>query len=119
MNVPGHLKEKFVPIVINRTAIFFLVMCLLTMFLYAAGTVQEFIDSTQLGLLRLYSVLGIFLALTSFSGVVLNLWRLVTIKKGRYLFRAAAYTMLVLLAASTVLAAMFIVTMSGGNISLE
>jgi len=85
------------------------------MSLYIAGTIQGFIDSTQLSLLRLYVILGIFLALTSVSGMVLSLVRLFKLKKTRYLFRAGGYILLAIFGATTVLAAMFIITVSRGN----
>jgi len=113
---PQHLKEKFLPIVINRTVIFFAVMCVLTMCLYAAGTVQGFVDSTQFALLRLYFALGIFLAASSICGLCLNVGRFLHLKKKRYLARSAGYLLLSAFGVFTVLAVMFILAMSEGNI---
>ena len=110
-----HRKEKLLPILASRTVIFFLTMCLLTFSLYVAGTVQGFIDSTQHALLRLYTVLGIFLTSTSMFGVVLDLRRFFKNKKIRYLLRAGGYVFLVLFGTATVLMAMFIITIAGGN----
>ena len=110
-----NLKDKLLYILVNRTTIFFLIIGLLTLFLYAAGTVQGFIDSTQVSLLRLYSVLGIFLTVISICGVFLDLGRYIRSKKGRYLARAGGYALLVIFGAATVLAAMLIVTLSGGS----
>ena len=110
-----YLKERLLPILVNRTVIFLFLMCLLTMFLYVVGTIQGFIDSTQLVLLKLCVVLGIFLAVTSVYGAALNLWRLFNVKKARYLFRAGGYMLLVIFGAAAVLAAKFIITASGGN----
>ena len=111
-----HLKEKLLPILTSRTVIFFFVMCLLTIFLYAAGTAQGFIDSTQFALLRLYIVLGIFLTAASACGMLLDFGRLFKLRKIRYLFRAAGYILLVVFGSVTVLAALFIIAMSEGNI---
>jgi hypothetical protein len=115
MGFPRISKEKLLPILINRTALFFFIMCILTLFLYAAGTVQEFTDSTQFTLLALYSVLGIFLTITSISGIILDLIRFITTKKGRYFFRAGGYLFLVIFGAATVLAVMAILVLSGGD----
>jgi len=115
MDFPRYLKEKLLPILISRTVIFFFLMCLFTLFLYFAGTIQGFIDSTQLSLLRLYTILGIFLTVTSVYGMALDLSRLFKHKKTRYLFRAGGYMLLVIFGAATVLAATFIITVSGGN----
>jgi hypothetical protein len=111
-----YLKEKLLPILVSRTVIFFSFMCLLTLFLYAAGTTQEFVDSTQLSLLRLYTVLGIFLTVGSVCGMALDLKRLIKIKKIRYLMRAGGYLLLAVLGAATVLVVMFIITLSRGNL---
>ncbi|MCL2374411.1 MAG: hypothetical protein FWC65_04130 [Treponema sp.] len=116
MSFPLYLKEKILPILASRTVIFFFGMCLLTIFLYAAGTAQGFIDSTQFMLIRLYVVLGIFLAATSACGMFLDFGRLFRQKKIRYLFRAGGYMILMLFGAVTVLAAMFILALSEGNI---
>lgn len=108
-------KEKLLPILINRTTIFFFVMCLFTLFLYVAGTVQEFTDSTQLSLLRIYTVLGIFLTAAAASGIILDLGRFIKTKKGRYVLRAGGYALLVIFAAVTVLMVVAIVAISGGE----
>ena len=115
MGFPGHLKEKLLPILVSRTAIFFFIMCLLTLFLYAVGTVQGFIDTTQLALLRLYAILGTFLVSSSICGLILDFRRFLRAKRARYLVRAAGYFLLVLFGICTVLAVLFIVTLSGGN----
>jgi len=108
-------KERLLPILINRTALFLFVMSVLTLFLYAAGTVQEFTDTTQFALLTLYSVLGIFLTITSLSGIILDLTRFIGAKKGRYFFRAGGYLFLVIFGAVTVMAVMAILALSGGE----
>ena len=115
MAFPRYLKEKLLPILASRMVIFFFLMCLLTLFLYAAGTVQGFIDSTQLSLLRLYVILGIFLTAASACGMLLELRRFFKVKTRRYLFQAGLYLFFVFFGAATVLTAMFIITVSGGN----
>jgi hypothetical protein len=47
-------------------------MCLLTVFLYAIGTIQGFMDSTQMMLLRLAAALGFFLAAGSVYSLVMK-----------------------------------------------
>ena len=112
-----HIKEKLLPILTSRTVIFFFVMCLLTIFLYAAGTVQGFLDSTQFALLRLYVVLGISLSAASVCGMFIAFGRLFKHKKIRYLFRACGYILLVIFGSITVLAALFIIAMADGNLN--
>jgi len=108
-------KEKFLYLLVNRLAIFFFLMCLLTLFLYAAGTTQDFIDSTQLLLLNLHFILGIFLTIASVSGLLLDLNRFSLTKKKRYLLRAGGYVFLVVFGVVTILAASAITAISGGT----
>ena len=108
-------KEKFIPILINRTVIFFFSMCLLTLAIYAAGTIQGFVDTTQRFLLSVYVVLGIFLTFTSIGGVAVNFGRFFKIRKVRYLLRAGGYMLLMIFGSVTVLAVMFIITVASGN----
>ena len=115
MDLIRNRKEKMLPVLVSRAVIFFFLMCVLTLLLYFAGTIQGFVDTTQLFLLRLYVVLGILLLLVSIFGMVLNLQRLVRTKKARYLLRALGYMLLVLFGIATVLAVMFIITVSGGT----
>ena len=115
MIFPRYLREKLFPTLISRTTVFFFLMCLLTLFLYAAGTVQNFIDSTQIFLLRLYTVLGIFLAIIAIPGIFINLGRFFKAKKWRYLLRTGVYLLFVFFGAITVLAVLVIITMAEGN----
>ena len=115
MVFPRFNREKLLPIMINRTAIFLFIMCILTLYLYAIGTSQDFIDTTQLSLLRLYVVFAIFLATTSSCGIILNIVRFLAQKKIRYLLRAAGYLLLVLYGTATLLTVMFIFTLSSGS----
>lgn len=111
-------KEKLIYILVNRIAVFFFLMCLLILFLYAAGTMQEFIDSTQLSLLVVYEAFGVFLTAASLCGITLNVYRFVKSGKTRYLLRAGGYLFLVVFACVTVLAVMAITALSGGNIQM-
>ena len=108
-------KNKLLYTLVNRTVIFLFAMCLLTLSMYAAGTIQGFTDSTQLFLLNLYEVLGIFLMVTSFCGIVLDIERCIKMKKKRYLIRAGGYLFLVIFSIATVLAVMTIIALSGGS----
>jgi len=88
-------------------------MCLLSLFLYAAGTIQDFTDSTQLFLLNLYFILGLFMTIASVSGMLFDFNRYSRTKKKRYLFRAGGYVFLVVFGVVTVLAATAITAISG------
>ena len=114
MGLSNFSKEKLLPILVSRTVIFFFLICLLTLFLYMAGTFQNFIDTTQLFLLRLYSVLGVLLSISSACGSVLDLGRFSKTKKSRYLFRAAGYLLLIVFGIVTTLAVTAIIAISEG-----
>jgi len=116
MHFPGFLKEKLLIILVSRTVFFFFLMCLITIFLYTVGTVQDFIDSTQLYLLKFYVILGIFLITFSICSIILGMKRFFEMKKSRYLFRVSGYLFFVIFGMVTVLIAIFIITITGGNI---
>ena len=107
--------ERLLYIIVNRTVLFLFVMCLLVLSLYTAGTIQGFMDSTQLSLLRLYEGMGIFLLVTALCGIALNIERSFKTKKGRYLLRAGGYFLLAVFSITSVLAVMTIIAMSGGS----
>ncbi|MCL2094342.1 MAG: hypothetical protein FWH12_09160 [Treponema sp.] len=111
-----RITHKLLPILVNRTVIFFFLMCLFTLFLYLAGTSQGFIDSTQLSLLRVYAVLGIFLITGSICGIIIDLKRLIQQKRTRYLLGAGAYLFLSFFGIITLMMVMLIITVSMGNV---
>lgn len=115
MPPPRYLKEKLLPILVNRTSIFLIIMCLLTLFLYLTGTIQGFADTTQFVFLRLYAVLAIFLTTTSICGIVINFLRFKREKKARYFLRAGLYFLLVVFCAVTVLAVLFVFVLAKGT----
>jgi len=106
-------KEKFLYLLVNRLAIFFFLMCVLTLFLYIAGTIQDFTDSTQLFLLNLCFILGLFLVISSVSGMLLDLNRFSGTKKRRYLLRAGGYVFLLVFGVVIVLTSSAITAISG------
>ena len=110
-------KEKLISILVNRTVIFFFLMCLFTLALYFAGTAQGFIDSTQFTLLKIYIVFSVFLTITAILGMIFDIGRFFSIKKSRYISRAGGYLFLIIFGALTVLAVIAIITISGGSIA--
>ncbi|MCL2007986.1 MAG: hypothetical protein FWG77_07860 [Treponema sp.] len=116
LHSPYRLKERILPILINRTSISFFIICLFTLFLYAAGTAQGFIDSTQFTLLSFYVIAGIFLGFSALAGFIINMGRLIKNKKKSYFFRACGYLFLVIFSIITILIVMAILAISEGNI---
>jgi hypothetical protein len=96
--------------------LFFLVMCLITLFLYIIGTVQGFMDDTQLFLLRLGVALSILLALSALYGLALDLSLFFRRKRPRFIRGACLYALLGALGGIIAVSAGFIISASGGNI---
>ena len=115
MNLTGFSREKLFAILISRIVIFFFVMCLLTLFLYAAGTAQNFIDSTQFFLLNLYSFLGVMLTASSACGAIMDLRRFIRSKKVHHLFWAFGYLLLAILGVASFLFITAILAISGAK----
>lgn len=100
---------------IQRGVLFLLILLGLTVFLYGLGTVQDFMDATQLLLLHITVVLGLSLGISSLYGIALNIYVAIRRKRFRFLrslifYMAAAFSGMVL-----ALAAVFILTLAAGN----
>ena len=115
MRLSPYLKKKLPVLLISRTVIFLFIMCLLSLLLYTAGTMQGFTDSTQLTLLGLAAVLGAFLAISSAGGMIFSLIRFFRLKTPGNFLKVLAYTVLVVFGAASVFAAMVVITIAGGN----
>jgi hypothetical protein len=102
-------------ILIKRAVFFFLALCFLTLFLYAIGTGHEFMDTTQLLLLRLSMITGFFLAAASIYGFFLQLWLVFHEKNDRLLRGAGMYLGLSLAGIAVALFAVFIIVFAKGN----
>ena len=109
-------KEKIFPLIVHRTVIFLFVLCLLTLLLYLAGTVQSFLDTTQSMLLSIYITLGIFLAVISIFGALLGIRRFFLHRKARELVQSGVYTLVSLFAVATITLASLIIVASKGNV---
>ena len=115
MNFFRSPKDKLLSILTFGTAIILFFINLLNLILYATGTIREFVDSTQFSLLQINSVLGIFLITTSLFGIILVLVNFIRKRKVLSFLKAFGYLILVAFGTATVLAAMFIITISKGN----
>jgi hypothetical protein len=108
-------KKPIIAILVKRTVCFFFALCFLTVFLYGIGTAQEFMDVTQLFLLRLSVVLGLFQAVGSIYGLILDLWFVFHDRKFRFLKGAVVYSILGVLGVLTAALGTFMVVVSGGS----
>jgi hypothetical protein len=117
MKTLHQLKGKFPSIIVNRLAIFFFLICLLTGFLYVLGTIQGFMDDTQFFLLRIAVVFGILLTVSSVLGFFIDLGFLLAKKKIRYLGIMVFYCFLGIFGGIIASASYFIMAISVGNVN--
>jgi hypothetical protein len=115
MKTAGLKKKPVIAVLVKRTVLFFFFLSVLTVFLYAIGTAQEFMDRTQLLLLHLSVVLGLCLAMDSFFGVILNIWFFIKERKFRFFGGSGIYFITGTLGAAMAIGAAFIIVASGGN----
>jgi hypothetical protein len=116
MKLPKPPDSKLFPLLVNRAVVFFLIMCFISLFLYIIGTVQGFMDDTQLFLLRIGAGMSILLVLSSLYGLVLDLALFFRGKRPRFILGACAYALLGVLGGVIAVSASFIISASGGNI---
>jgi hypothetical protein len=122
-------EKRMFPVFLKAAALFAFFLSLFTAAFYAVGTAREFTDKTQLFLLRLLSVLGLFLAFVSVYGIAYKgfhfflffgkLKRLNnTAKNGKFRFLPGICLYLILGAFGILLAvfASFVSVMAGGNV---
>jgi hypothetical protein len=102
-------------IVIERAVFFFFSLCAFSFFLYGIGTAQEFMDVTQLFLLRLFLGTGLFLAAAASAGFVLALWRCI-VSRGRHVFGAVLYLFFCFAGLAAAALASVITAIAGGNV---
>jgi hypothetical protein len=108
-------KKPFIVILVKRTSLFFFSLSALTVFLYAIGTAQEFMDSTQLLLLRILVILGLCLAMDSLYGAALNIWFFIQKRQFQFAGSSGLYLLSGVLGAAMAIAAAFIIVAAGGN----
>jgi hypothetical protein len=113
--VKKPVKKPIIVILVRRAVLFFFFLCVMVAYLYGIGTAQEFMDRTQLLLLRLSLVLGLSLGIGSLYGFVLSVWLIVRKRKYRFLGDIGLYMVLGILGAAIATLAAFIMVSAGGN----
>jgi hypothetical protein len=83
MNISPPGKKPFILTLLKGEAFLFFGVCLLSVFLYLAGTRQEFMDSTQLLLIRISVLSGAGSAFLSLCGMIADLVCLIRPHRGR------------------------------------
>ncbi|MFA6507055.1 MAG: hypothetical protein WCT14_13195 [Treponemataceae bacterium] len=93
------------------------VICALTVFLYGIGTAQDFLESTQLGLLRLAAVLGLLLSVGSAYGLILDIVYSVFFRLRHFFWGAVAYCVSAVFGIAVALLSNGILVLVSGNVS--
>jgi heme/copper-type cytochrome/quinol oxidase subunit 3 len=114
MNEPE--RKRIIFTLFKGAALFFFGLCLLSLFLYAAGTRQGFTDAAQLLLLRLSRLLGLALSVCSAWGMICCVFPKFRDSRFRWILWAGACLLLCAFGAAVNLLTSFIIAASEGNI---
>jgi len=104
-------------LLVKRAVLFLTVMSALSVFLYAVGTAQDFLESTQSGLIRLSALFGLLLAVASSYGFLLDVSYALFLRRRRLLWGALAYLFSAAFGFTVALAANGILVLTAGNLS--
>jgi hypothetical protein len=85
--------------------------------LYAVGTAQEFLDQTQLFLLRLSALLGLLSAIGAVYGCAIDLYAALMLKSRRFFAGFAAYLLVALGGAAVAVFSNAVLVAVAGNLS--
>ncbi|GHV71136.1 hypothetical protein AGMMS49928_21650 [Spirochaetia bacterium] len=113
----NKLPDSIIAQLVKRLALFCFILCLFSVFLYILGTRQEFTDATQLLLLRLAIIIGIFLTAMSFCGMVLDIRIIISRRLWSYFAGVGGYILMGIFGAAAAVFAAFITAASGGNLT--
>lgn len=92
-------SKPLIALLVQRAVLFLLILCAFSLFLYAAGTAQDFLESSQLFLLRLAYLSALLLGISALYGLALSLFFARRRRKLVILGGVLVYAALVLLAA--------------------
>jgi hypothetical protein len=114
MNKPGRKQSIFT--LFQGAALFFFGLCFFSLFLYAAGTRQDFTDAAQLLLLRLSRYLALALSVCSVWGIIYCLLPKIRDPRFRRVMNIAVYLLLCAFGFAVNLLTSFIIAASEGNL---
>ncbi|GHV77387.1 hypothetical protein AGMMS49942_22080 [Spirochaetia bacterium] len=115
MSAKRPVKKPVLVILVWRAALFFFFLSVVAVYLYGIGTAQEFMDRTQLLLLRVSLILGLSLGLSSLYGLGMGVWLIIRRRKHRFPGSIGLYIVLGLFGAAIAVLAAFIMAAAGGN----
>jgi hypothetical protein len=100
---------------LNNTACFFLISALLALAFYSAGIKYGFTENTQLLMLKIIFISGVFLFMMNGASVVLKIVLQVVNKNFKVPLSFAIYIVLAALAAALAIFSGAVIVLSGGN----
>jgi hypothetical protein len=83
---------------------------------YCVGSYSYAEESAQLGMVKALLFMGALLGVSSFYGVVLDIWYAIRRKTPAYFAGAAGYVLLLILGILSAMGAAFILSAVGGNV---
>ncbi len=108
--------EKPLLVLLVKSAVFLLfILSFVTAALYGFGSAQNFLDSTQVLLLRILSVTSLLLVIGSAYGIVLDVGLVWKKRQGRYTLGLMVYLFLGLLGLGVTILTSFIGALMAGN----
>lgn len=90
---------------------------LVVIILYVVGSYQKAPDSSQIALVRVCLVLSLLMIVSSFYGIILDIYYMASRRRKAYLLGALGYVIVIALGAMLALGAAFILGAVGGNLS--
>ena len=83
--------KPLIALLVKRAVFFMFGSSSLSLFLYGVGTAQDFLESTQLLLLRLSYLSALLLAIGAVYGMLLDLYFAYRLRRKRFLWGVLAY----------------------------
>ena len=110
-------KKPLIALMVKRTVFFFFIASLMIIFLYIVGTVQGFMETTQIILLRFLVIMGIFLSIGALYGSILDAGFIFIKHRRQFVLGIISYLLLIIFGVIISVIASFILVLAGGNIS--
>lgn len=110
-------RKPLLVLLVKRAVLFLAVNCAVSLFLYAVGTSQDFLDETQVFLLRSTALLGLLSAIGAIYGCAVDLYAAVMMKSRRFLIGFAAYLLVAFCGLMVTMFSNALLVAVAGNIS--
>lgn len=108
--------EKPLLVLLVKSAVFLLfILTFVTAALYGFGSAQNYLDSTQILLLRILSITSLLLVIGSAYGIILDVGMLWKKREERYIFGLLVYVFLGILGLGITILSSFIGALMIGN----